>query len=131
MKHLANRLNDVVVTCGDWQRVLTPSAMASRSGKPVGVFLDPPYRDHGDEYGTGSAGVEDIWQRLEEWLPTLSPNMRVVVCGYDGDLSPPTGWTTIAYTAKGTGSRNRSRERMWASPGCLSEQTIFDACGEG
>lgn len=127
MKHLANRLKDVVVTCGDWQRVLTPSAMATRSGQPVGVFLDPPYRDHGREYGTGNAGVEDIWQRLEGWLPTITQNMRVIVCGYDGDLAPPTGWTTIEYTAKGTGSHNRIRERMWASPGCLSEQTLFGA----
>ena len=123
---LAARLKRVLVTSGDFERVLSDSALRSASGHTA-VFLDPPYRQHGSEYGH-QADVEDVWRRMTAWCERNGdrPDYRIVVCGYEGDWEPPIGWREIAYTATGTATENRIRERMWVSRSCIGVQSLFD-----
>jgi len=125
MQALSRRLSRVVVASGDWQRVLTPSGTGVRTNRRVGIFLDPPYRQHGDEYASGSGAVEEIWTGIEAWVSSADPSLAVVLCGYEGDFDPPAGWSTIAYTAAGTSTANKTRERLWISAACQQESTLF------
>jgi len=125
MQAISRRLSRVVVASGDWQRTVTPSALGTRTNRRVGIFLDPPYRQHGNEYGVGDSGVEELWTRLEAWAADADPALAVVVCGYEGDFNAPDGWGEIAYTATGTSTANASRERFWISPACHQESRLF------
>ena len=122
---LSRRLQRVIITCGDFERVLTDSAMRAASGI-TGVFLDPPYRQHHDEYAS-QEDVEGVWQRLGAWCEENGSrsDVRIVLCGYEGDWEAPAGWETIAYTGRGTSSANRTRERLWASPSCTGTMSLF------
>ena len=124
-QQLSRRLRGVLVTSGDFERVLSDSAMRAAKGV-TGVFLDPPYRQHTDEYASQD-DVEGLWQRLSAWCETNGgrSDLRVVLCGYDGDWDAPDGWQTITYTGRGTSSANRTRERLWASPSCTGEMGLF------
>ena len=86
-----------------------------------GVLLDPPYVTGEDLYAALGDGVtRDVWRWAEEHGD--KPNMRIVVCGYDGDWSPPAGWQTVEWSAKkayGSAKGNGKRERLWCSPACL------------
>ena len=128
MEALSARLEKVVICNGDWSRTVSMSALGARTIDPVGVFLDPPYRDHGDEYATRSTGVEEMWQQIEEWTRSEDANsakIRVVLCGYEGDFPMPDGWSEIAYTAKGTNTANRDRERFWLNAAATQNHARF------
>jgi hypothetical protein len=54
------------------------------------------------------------------------PDMRIALCGYEGEHDMPATWECVAWRAKGgyanagDGSNlNRHRERVWFSPACL------------
>jgi len=60
--------------------------------------------------------------------------VRIVLCGYDGEhdnLVSDHGWTVEAWKAHGGyGNRNKdndnkNRERLWISPNCVQEPTLF------
>jgi len=119
MVALSERLRGVRITCGDWSRPLGPSSRRAGGGV-CGVLLDPPYATGEDLYATEATGVaREVFAWAEEHGD--DPALRIVVCGYDGDWSPPKGWATApwkakrAYNAKNDGSR----ERLWCSPACL------------
>ena len=116
MLALSKRLRGVRITCGDWARPLGPSSRRAGGGV-CGVLLDPPYATGEDLYTTEAVGVaREVFAWAEEHGD--DPALRIVVCGYDGDWSPPKGWQTVpwkakrAYNAKNDGSR----ERLWCSP---------------
>lgn len=135
MRALCDRLRNVVVCCGDWQRVCTDGATAQ--GTTVGIFLDPPY--------SGAVGRDtDIYrcedltvsERVYEYCVkrTGDDRYRIVLAGYEGehDGLEALGWRAckwetqggFANTAKDEASRgkmNRSRERLWFSPSCLAD----------
>lgn len=115
---LAKRLENCIITQGDWSRVITPSATGQRQ-LTCGIFIDPPYRNFGDEYAAGAGDVENIWLGIEAWAPLVEPPTRVIICGYAGDFTAPDGWREISYTAKGTSSGNADKERFWVSPACI------------
>jgi hypothetical protein len=135
---LAARLRYVRVTCGDFERVLTP-AVTWRHGL-TSVLLDPPY--------PASAGRADklyahdsleVAHRAASWavehwddrLPDGSPAMRIAFCGYEGTHPEldASGWRSVRWKAKGGygGQRrqgtneNADRETIWFSPHCLVE----------
>lgn len=129
MAALADRLRDVRVCCGDWQRVCGPSP-TTRLGL-TGVFLDPPYSSHDRAvvYATDDFEVAAV---ARAWAIKAGdqPLMRIAFCGYAGEFADPwpEGWTEVRWKAHGgygshsvnsTGRANSLRERIWFSPHCL------------
>jgi hypothetical protein len=126
---LSERLRRVRVACGDWTRVLGNSVLGKGKNvggrRPCAVFLDPPYADELRSphiYGTDDGGVSG---RVREWALEHGddPELRIALCGYEGEHAMPSSWTKHAWKAargySGQGNDNRERERIWFSPHCL------------
>jgi hypothetical protein len=52
--------------------------------------------------------------------------LRICLAGFDGEHSMPSEWECVAWKANGgygnsktKGAYDRTRERLWFSPGCL------------
>lgn len=137
MHRLAARLQHVRIMCGDWARAVTPSVIRATATKPhTGIFLDPPYTVGNDLYATTGQGLD---AQVREWCKTADPELRIVIAGYDDDHDELLhhGWTK--HIGKGTGGGGYSkqhkgataRERLWASPACITEATLFDMIDGG
>ena len=126
MEALAARLARVRITCGDWRRVLTPSAIRATAGNGiVGAFLDPPYDTSTSLYAESSDGIAAA---VRDWCATAPREYRIVLCGYgdDHDALIEHGWRKQAGRAGGGAGysadpRAGRRERMWLSPACLGD----------
>jgi hypothetical protein len=128
---LADRLRRVRVCCGDWTRILGPAPTTCIG--TTGVFLDPPYavEERSDVYGEES---RDVAHAVREWAIKNgdNPELRIALCGYDGEHSMPGSWEEIRWKANGgfgnqangatQGRVNAHRERIWFSPHCLRPQ---------
>lgn len=118
---LANRLRNVRVTCGDFERVLGPSV--TEIGSTNAVFLDPPYLTNEEIYGMakGSPALRALDWCKANWQ---NPNLRIALCGYEGEFDIPADWRVIAWKGakgySGSENKNRERERIWLSPACLN-----------
>ncbi len=139
---LRDRLRCVRVCCGDWSRVCSSPSVTTRLGT-TGVFLDPPYgalagRD-AKLYSTDSLTVAaECRAWCLEW--GTIPQMRIALCGYAGEGHEELeakGWQCVAWKAAGgygnrseQGKANAAKERLWFSPGCRSERTLFDGLVE-
>ena len=120
---LSERLRHVRVACGDFERILT-DAVTHRHGLTA-VFLDPPYEGFEGVYG----GAESVAGRARVWALQAGerPDMRIALCGYEGEHAMPTTWECVPWKAKGGYSNaaregnngNSRRERIWFSPACL------------
>lgn len=129
MRALAARLRRVRVCCGDWKRVLTPSVTTYIG--VTGVFLDPPY-DH-DLRERCYSEDHNISAEVREWALAHGddPEMRIALCGYEGEHAMPESWECVKWKAHGGYSRsvrgraNRERERIWFSPHCLKPGSLF------
>lgn len=125
MHALADRLRDVRVCCGDWQRVVTPGALAY--GAAVGIFLDPPYAaDTGRDMSLYNHETE-VSAAVRTWAIANAdnPRYRIALCGYEGEHDMPDTWDVYRWTARaayktssGDKTGNRRRERIWFSPNC-------------
>lgn len=123
MATLSDRLRRTRVACGDWQRVLSDSVL--RVGNPCGVFLDPPYADGKMSYAVGGS----VSDKVREWAIANGdrPELRIVLCGYEGEHAMPDTWRVVEWKAhggygsqgKGAARENKHRERLWLSPACL------------
>jgi len=128
MQALSARLASVRITCGDWERVVTPSAVrATRGGDgSIAILLDPPYATSGDLYAHVDA---DVSHAVREWCITADATLRIVLCGFedDHDALLAHGWRKVQGKA-GSGSgystdvKAHKRERLWLSPACLGAQ---------
>jgi site-specific DNA-adenine methylase len=128
---LRDRLRNVRVACGEWDRVLGPSVTFKHG--ITGVFLDPPYGDdeHSVEYATRSTGVAEA---ARTWALENGDNplLRISLCGYEGEHDIPNAWECVAWKARGgygsqadgAGRENSKRERIWFSPHCLKRRLI-------
>ena len=130
MRELSDRLRRVRVCCGDWSRVcgLTPTSTLGETA----VLLDPPYPsgDRAEVYGLTESF--DVAHAVREWAIERGsePDMRIALCGYEGEHDMPDGWTCHAWKAKGgyesqakgDTSQNCRRERIWFSPHCLKPE---------
>lgn len=128
---LSDRLRRVRVCCGDWKRILGPAPTTCIG--TTAVFLDPLYavQDRSDVYGEES---RDLSHEVRAWAIENgeNPELRIALCGYDGEHSMPSTWTEVAWKANGgfanqkvertRGKENAQRERIWFSPYCLSRQ---------
>jgi len=132
---LQSRLAHVRITCGDWARVVQPSAFHAGSGGDGkrAVFLDPPYSTSPDLYGHRGA---DITSAVREWCRTADPALRIVLAGYldDHDDLLALGWRKVRGRAGGGSGYNADagagqRERLWLSPACLGGQGALDLGG--
>jgi len=134
MQTLADRLARVRITCGDWRRVLTPSAVRATAGNgAIGVFLDPPYSTGTGLYAESAKGVD---QAVRDWCASAPREYRIVLCGYgdDHDALIAHGWRKQAGRSGGgagysTDPRAGRRERLWLSPACLGDD-LFSMAAE-
>jgi site-specific DNA-adenine methylase len=120
---LQAKLRAAKVCCGDWSRVLTPVCWAERG--TTAIFLDPPY-SHKDRDPTlyGACDSLLVARKVANWAVAhgTNPNLRIAVCGYDGEHDFPADWSvfewkaTRGYTKDG---RNSHKERIWFSPACV------------
>ncbi len=131
MRALADRLRRVRVCCGDWSRLCGPSVTFKHG--ITGVFLDPPYADEADRtdnlYASDSGTVSHA---VSAWAIEQGehPDMRIALCGYEGEHVIPDSWECIEWKARGgygsqgngSGRDNADRERIWFSPHCLKPQ---------
>ena len=126
---LQDRLRNVRVCCGDWTRVLGDSP-TSKLGV-TGVFLDPPY-SHSVRDATLYRQEMEIATAVRDYCIERGddPNMRIALCGYEGEHTMPENWDCIPWKAKGgygsqgegAGKANAHRERIWFSPYCLKTE---------
>lgn len=129
--HLYDRLRNVRVTCGDWQRVCKDS-VTTRHGL-TGVFLDPPYTKGAMNYTAGGVGT-DLPMQVQDWCAAngKNPLMRIVLCGHAGehDALLSKGWTIRTWAArKGYATtdeavENSNSETLWCSPNCIAESNM-------
>lgn len=128
---LQERLQNVKVLCGDWERCVKTSV--TDGAKSVGIFLDPPYG--AEDYDTAVyAEGKDITKDVRDAALELgkNPTFRVALSGYEGEHNEleDHGWTKISWKTSGGMARignggtqgivNADRERVWFSPHCLS-----------
>ena len=123
---LADRLRNVRVCCGDWQRVCGPTPTYKLG--LTGVFLDPPYADTAERSEVYVHDDQQVAHAVAEWAIANGENplMRIALCGYEGEHTMPENWKVYAWKASG-GYENRSKdrsgncrkERIWFSPACL------------
>lgn len=135
---LRDRLRTVRVCCGDWLRVCNSESVTTRLGV-TGIFFDPPYgfeagRDM-NLYAVDSGTVAaDVRRYCLERGPDR--NMRIVLAGYAGEGHEELerhDWGVIEWKAQGgygnrsqKGKDNAKKERLWYSPHCLTQPTLFD-----
>ncbi len=129
LRALADRLRRVRVCCGEWDRVLGPS-VTFRHGLTA-VFLDPPYADEAgraDNLYASDNGT--VAHAAREWAIANgdNPDLRIALCGYEGEHDMPADWGCVPWKARGGYSSQRRdeenenphRERVWFSPHCLA-----------
>lgn len=125
---LADRLRKVRVCCGDWSRVCGPSVTFKHG--ITAVFLDPPY---GEEAGRNmtlyASDSGTVATDVRKWAIENGDNrdLRIALCGYEGEHAMPESWECVAWKARGgygsqgegSGRENAGRERIWFSPHCV------------
>ncbi len=114
--------------------MLTPS-VTFRHGV-TGVLLDPPYGEGEVDYSAGGNRT-DISSEVRRWAIENGSNrdLRIALCGYDGQHEMPDNWQVVEWKAAGgysstaanetQGQLNRHRERVWFSPHCLSDENFL------
>ncbi len=128
MRQLAERLRRVRVCCGDWSRLCGPSVTIKHG--ITAVFLDPPYGKEAERRDNLYAADSDsVAHAVRAWALEWGENrdMRIALCGYEGEHVMPDSWECVEWKAPGgygsqgnkTGRDNSERERIWFSPHCL------------
>jgi len=138
IKQLQGRLLEVRVVCGDWKQVMGGNWRTADGD--CAVFLDPPYAP---EQGRTNRVYrkDDLTTALDvlKWCKENGNNhlYKIALCGYDGEHNEleNMGWMVHARKAQGgyanagrgnsRGKENRFKERVWFSPFCNRELTLF------
>ncbi len=139
MQDLSARLRRVRVCCGDWSRILGPSPTTKLG--VTGVFLDPPYGEEANRAEVYATDSTSVAADVRKWAIEngSNPDLRIALCGYEGEHEMP-GWECVAWKAsggygsqgEGAGRDNAERERIWFSPFCLKpeqEVSLFNFLG--
>jgi DNA adenine methylase len=133
LRQLSERLRGVRVCCGDWSRVCGPTPTVKQG--LTAVFLDPPYgvEDRADCYDGGHDDRE-VSAKVREWCLENQEDrqLRIALCGYEGEHDMPDTWECLPWKARGgfgsqsqDGNDNCRRERIWFSPSCQREISLF------
>lgn len=124
---LAARIRRVRVCCGDFERILGPTATTVIG--LTAVLLDPPYSAEAGRDSTIYAEEDlTVAHRAREWALAHGgdPKLRIALCGYEGEHAMPPDWECVAWKSHGGTARkntgNCERERIWFSPQCLREE---------
>lgn len=120
---LCARLRRVRVCCGDWKRILGRSTLGidtAHGMTPCGILLDPPYA-HANRDKRLYRADDDISSDVREWALANgdNPQLRIALCGFEGEHDMPDTWEKVAWKSKGS-TKNHDLERLWFSPHCLS-----------
>lgn len=138
MAALQARLRRVRVCCGNWDRILGPSA-TEKIGI-TGVFLDPPYSaEAGRDPSLYAAEHLGVAHDVRRWALEHgdNPRLRIALCGYEGEHAMPESWRCVpwkatgGYAASAGNTANAYRERIWLSPHCLplegeAQRSLFE-----
>ncbi len=121
----AEKLRNVRILCGDFERVLGNSVL--NVSVVTGVFLDPPY-DTTMRDNVYNNDEDNVAQRVNQWCISAPSTTRIVVAGYEGEHNnlESLGWTKYQWTAsigyrtlRKTGTNdNRYKESLWCNPAC-------------
>lgn len=133
---IAERIRRVRVCCGDWRRVLgeTPTTKQGTTA----VFLDPPYTEKATrKSGLYACDSESIGHDVMQWAVENggNPQLKIAVCGYDGEYDFPASWDRVAWKSSGgygsqgdddnaAGRANAKREVVWFSPACVNVRRV-------
>jgi DNA adenine methylase len=113
------------------------------------IFLDPPYpltradtgkksRAGGLYQGDDTATLNVLRDEVLAYCVERGPRKgyRICLACYEGDgyemLAKDHGWSVVEWAAsggyanRGKNKENRQRERLYFSPGCVREATLFD-----
>lgn len=132
MRALQERLRRVRVCCGDWRRILGPCPTTCIG--TTAVLLDPPYSAAaGRSVDLYAQDDLEVAHSVREWAIANgdNPQLRIALCGYEGEHEMPADWTCVAWEAAGGyGSKaNARRERIWFSPACLTVRQQLNLFG--
>lgn len=135
MNELSERLQNVRVACGSWERVLGP--MATFKHGTTGVFLDPPYGEGAKRTSRlYRCDSESIAAEVRQWCMENGDNplLRIVLCGQVGEHEAlqSQGWNLIRWKrntgyagyGNGQGRKNADAECLWLSPNCVPSQQL-------
>ena len=126
---LADRMRDVRVCCGEWDRVLGESVTIKHG--VTAVFLDPPYESFEDIYAVKT----EVTTPVREWCIANGDNplLRIALCGYDGQHELPGSWDCVHWKARkgyqkvdADGNHGGENECVWFNRSCLRQNTLFD-----
>ena len=131
MVKLRDRLFHVRVLCGDWERMMSYAIMDKHGS--TAIFLDPPYDN--DVHDITYKVRDNVAYKVAEWAIENGENplLRIAYCGYEGTVEFPKHWHEYAWKTPGgfasqgdgQGRANSRRERIWFSPHCLLQPTLF------
>jgi hypothetical protein len=134
MVALRDRLRCVRVCCGDWKRIMGPSPTTCIG--LTGVFLDPPYSAAAErDSSVYSHDDLELAHEVREWAVAHGdhPQLRIALCGYEGEHRMPRDWECVPWKAnggygnqsRGRGRANAGRERIWFSPHCRRPEDLL------
>lgn len=96
-----------------------------------------------DPYADGAERTSDLYSSdsgdvandVRRWAIKNgdNPELRIALCGYEGEHEMPESWECIAWKARGgygsqgnnSARENATRERIWFSPYCLRPMSLF------
>lgn len=137
---LSDRLSDVRILNGGWNRPMNTEYIMKSAGTPVAIYLDPPYPDETIESNFYSdnltdEGIESLWSDILDWCRKWGDDseMRIALSGHSGygvsDIL--TGWEEMEWerlspgfsAVSGGKSDDADRERLWFSPHCRDPES--------
>lgn len=138
------RLTDVFLLCGEWQRTVGSDKVLFNGTSNVGVFLDPPYATEDRESSIYAQDDPLVAVSVKRWCVEHGddPRLRIVLAGYAGehDELEDLGWRRLSWVAQGGhGNRrksgdnaNRYLETLWCSPHChgVNQISLFSFANE-
>jgi len=133
-KVLQNRIQNVRILCGSWERVFVPGLLKSEM---LTILLDPPYdgnntrlKMYGDQHGNNAS------RDVRDWCLEYGnrENLSILLCGYgdEHDVLCGKGWKRISwvgkagYSASGSDQTKKEKpERIWISPTVVKRQSCI------
>ena len=132
LQALSAKLRGCYTLCGSWERAVTDSLIQRK--QPTAIFLDPPYTlEHTKCHPRFYVSYDDVAGEVAKWAIERGddPSLRVAVCGVEGEHKFPGDWGVLEWSSNGgfgnmfNSAQQRHDERVWFSPGCQQELTLF------